>query len=187
MYLPLLNSSVYFQSLGGAGTLIVKENTKGSLSPLSENETHYNFTLAFLHNSSYTHIMVGIRGDGEVNLYFMRPIYIPWLCVQLYFTTLLFLSVKTSEEKAMKYTKKQYLSSPPLTPQDAGDEVTVGLYSPEASPLPLSLLVIWVLAMFSVSVGAFWSGKVRHKLWVHLCMLLCEGVRFGVQADGERW
>ncbi|XP_050732848.1 signal peptide peptidase-like 2B isoform X2 [Eriocheir sinensis] len=94
------------QSLGGAGTLIVKENTKGSLNPLSENETHYNFTLAFLHNSSYTHIM------------------------------------------------------------DAGDEVTVGLYSPEASPLPLSLLVIWVLAMISVSVGAFWSGKVRHKLYL---------------------
>lgn len=48
--------------------------------------------------------------------------------------------------------------------QDAGPEVTVGLYSPWDSPFPLSLIVIWILAMFSVTVGAYWSGTVRHEL-----------------------
>ncbi|XP_069181411.1 signal peptide peptidase-like 2B isoform X1 [Procambarus clarkii] len=90
------------QSLGGAGTLIVKEKLQAP----KQNDTNYNFTLAFIQNSSYVKIMEG------------------------------------------------------------GEKVTVGLYSPEDSPLPLSLVVIWFLAVFSVSVGAFWSGKIRHKLYM---------------------
>ncbi|KAK3864517.1 hypothetical protein Pcinc_029786 [Petrolisthes cinctipes] len=50
---------------------------------------------------------------------------------------------------------------------EGGENVTVGLYSPpEDTFLPLSFLVIWVLAVFSVAVGAFWSGKLRHKLYL---------------------
>ncbi|KAK8732408.1 hypothetical protein OTU49_007078 [Cherax quadricarinatus] len=90
------------QSLGGAGTLIVKEK----LHAPKQNNTDYNFTLAFIQNSSYVKIM------------------------------------------------------------DGGENVTVGLYSPEDSLLPLSLVIIWFLAVFSVGVGAFWSGKVRHKLYL---------------------
>ncbi|XP_042874656.1 signal peptide peptidase-like 2A isoform X1 [Penaeus japonicus] len=49
---------------------------------------------------------------------------------------------------------------------NSGDEVTVGLYLPKDSPIHLSLIVIWFLAMFSVIVGAYWSGTVRHELYV---------------------
>ncbi|XP_042239174.1 signal peptide peptidase-like 2B [Homarus americanus] len=90
------------QSLGGAGTLIVREKLQAP----RQNDTNYNFTLAFVQNSSYTKIM------------------------------------------------------------DAGDNVTVGLYSPEDSVMPVSLLIIWIMAVFSIAVGAFWSGKVRHKLYL---------------------
>nr|XP_027215108.1 signal peptide peptidase-like 2A [Penaeus vannamei] len=48
---------------------------------------------------------------------------------------------------------------------NSGDEVTVGLYLPKDSPIHLSLIVIWFLAMFSVVVGAYWSGTVRHELY----------------------
>ncbi|KAG7159591.1 hypothetical protein Hamer_G004245 [Homarus americanus] len=33
--------------------------------------------------------------------------------------------------------------------------------------MPVSLLIIWIMAVFSIAVGAFWSGKVRHKLQFH--------------------
>ncbi|XP_071520574.1 signal peptide peptidase-like 2B isoform X2 [Panulirus ornatus] len=49
---------------------------------------------------------------------------------------------------------------------DAMEEMEVGLYYPEDSVLSFSLVVIWFLAVFSVAVGAFWSGKVRHKLYL---------------------
>lgn len=50
---------------------------------------------------------------------------------------------------------------------EGGENVTVGIYSPEESLLPISLLVIWILATFSITLGAFWSGKVRHKLYLN--------------------
>ncbi|KAG0712690.1 Signal peptide peptidase-like 2B [Chionoecetes opilio] len=91
------------QSHGGVGTLILRARTK----ILNLNETiQYNFTLAFLHNYSYTRIM------------------------------------------------------------GSGNEVTVGLYSPAFTPFTPSLAIIWVMALFTVSLGAFWSGKIRHKLYL---------------------
>uniref|UniRef100_A0A0P4VQW6 PA domain-containing protein n=1 Tax=Scylla olivacea TaxID=85551 RepID=A0A0P4VQW6_SCYOL len=50
---------------------------------------------------------------------------------------------------------------------ESGDEVTVALYSPVITPFTPSLVIIWFMALFTVSVGSFWSGKVRHKLYLN--------------------
>ncbi|XP_068239305.1 signal peptide peptidase-like 2B isoform X1 [Palaemon carinicauda] len=50
--------------------------------------------------------------------------------------------------------------------EKADNETKAGMYSPKDSPLHISLMIIWILAVFSVSVGAFWSGSVRHKLYL---------------------
>ncbi|CAL4066013.1 unnamed protein product, partial [Meganyctiphanes norvegica] len=47
------------------------------------------------------------------------------------------------------------------------DSVEVGLYAPEdfnTIASYYSLVVIWLLAMFCVTSGSFWSGRVRNKL-----------------------
>ncbi|XP_045122431.1 signal peptide peptidase-like 2B isoform X2 [Portunus trituberculatus] len=50
---------------------------------------------------------------------------------------------------------------------ESGDEVTVGMYSPVITPFTPSLVIIWVMALFTVALGSFWSGKVRHKLYLN--------------------
>ncbi|KAK7084950.1 Signal peptide peptidase-like 2A [Halocaridina rubra] len=64
--------------------------------------------------------------------------------------------------------------------ETASNETTAGMYSPKDSPLHISLIIIWILAVFSVSVGAFWSGIVRHKLYLSE---QCSGVEYEGGAD----
>ncbi|XP_018017968.1 signal peptide peptidase-like 2B [Hyalella azteca] len=46
------------------------------------------------------------------------------------------------------------------------DSTLVAVYSPpEDSALNYSLIVIWLLAVGTVFVGAFWSGRIRHSLY----------------------
>ncbi|XP_067140878.1 signal peptide peptidase-like 2A isoform X1 [Centruroides vittatus] len=48
--------------------------------------------------------------------------------------------------------------------QDLLPDAKVFLYSPPSSNFDYSLLIIWIFAVFSVVVGSYWSGVVRHSL-----------------------
>ncbi|XP_022664978.1 signal peptide peptidase-like 2A isoform X1 [Varroa destructor] len=47
-----------------------------------------------------------------------------------------------------------------------GGAVEVWMFACSESPLDYSLVVIWFIAVFTVAVGAFWSGRVRLELFI---------------------
>ncbi|CAH1789841.1 unnamed protein product [Owenia fusiformis] len=47
--------------------------------------------------------------------------------------------------------------------QSLGSGIAVQLYAPEESRVDFNLLLIWVLATGTVIIGAYWSGKTKHK------------------------
>ena len=50
--------------------------------------------------------------------------------------------------------------------QALGSKVQISIYAPteDGSLFDYCLLVIWSLAVLTVSIGAYWSGLVRHEL-----------------------
>lgn len=51
--------------------------------------------------------------------------------------------------------------------QDLGSNITIQLYAPVSSPVvDPNLLVIWLLAVVTIAIGSFWSGRVRYHLWL---------------------
>jgi signal peptide peptidase-like protein 2B len=51
--------------------------------------------------------------------------------------------------------------------QNLRGNVSVLMFAPESSRADLNLLVIWVLAILTMAVGAFWSGRIKYQLWLN--------------------
>lgn len=49
--------------------------------------------------------------------------------------------------------------------KDMGSSVTARIFAPKNFSFDFSLLTIWVIAMFTLSVGSYWSGLVRLSLY----------------------
>lgn len=47
-----------------------------------------------------------------------------------------------------------------------GQNVSVKFYSPYTANYDINLLFIWLTAVFTVAIGSYWSGNVRHQLWL---------------------
>lgn len=48
--------------------------------------------------------------------------------------------------------------------QDLGGEVKVQLYVPQTANIDGNLAILWVLAICTVAVGAYWAGVSNKKL-----------------------
>jgi hypothetical protein len=48
--------------------------------------------------------------------------------------------------------------------QELGENVIVSMYAPKSKRAGLNLLLIWLVAVATVAIGAYWSGLIRHRL-----------------------
>lgn len=47
-----------------------------------------------------------------------------------------------------------------------GENVSVRFYAPKTTNYDINLLFIWLTAIFTVTLGSYWSGNVRYQLWL---------------------
>lgn len=50
--------------------------------------------------------------------------------------------------------------------QALGENVSVRFYAPNTANYDINLLFIWLTAIFTVTLGSYWSGNVRYQLLV---------------------
>ncbi|GBN53469.1 Signal peptide peptidase-like 2B [Araneus ventricosus] len=49
--------------------------------------------------------------------------------------------------------------------KEMGNTVTVRLFAPQSINFDFSLLIIWIIAMVTISIGSYWSGHIRFAIY----------------------
>ncbi|KAF8764894.1 signal peptide peptidase-like 2B [Argiope bruennichi] len=49
--------------------------------------------------------------------------------------------------------------------KEMGNGVTVKLFAPQSLNFDFSLLIIWIIAMITISIGSYWSGHIRFAIY----------------------